>query len=438
MEADFDQASSRARAQRAVGLIAVSLVAIVCTGLVYLHPSLPGFRGATNPAHAPVLQGVYTVSAVDFVDSATGWVAAQFQSGNVAVLHTADGGETWTRQLSVSGNGHAQYLRFFDPLLGVFALLGGAPVLFRTSDGGASWRALPALDGGASVLSWSFVDDDHGFMLARTAGEATTSPSRLYRTQNGGWTWSDLGSPVPAPDQAYQVHFSFLTTGWLATSGPAPYAYKSQDFGNTWTRVTLPSPRGGWPGSGQFFVGVQPTSRGGALASVVYFPPVKGRSGIGGSIRAFPPLTVRVFDGGKPDTYTYTTVLDRLSIGGRAGAQAPNETVLSTVDNGATWTPIHPPTAAGAIGYFDAADWWWVGSGSWSRTADGGVTWSDPKNIGVVEPLPGSLQLLDRAHAWFAATAGGVRPLLEATDDAGIHWRMVMLPPIEDRAQAFT
>jgi hypothetical protein len=184
-------------------------------------------------------------------------------------------------------------------------------------------------------------------------------------------------------------------------------------------------------------VGVQPTSGGGALASVVFFPPVRGRSGIGGSIRAFPPLTVRVFDGGKPDTYTYTTVLDRLSIGGKPGAQAPNETVLSTVDNGASWTSIAPPSATGAIGYFDAADWWWVGSGSWSRSADGGLSWTDPTNIGVVEPLPGSLQVLDRAHAWFAASAGW-RPLLESTDDAGIHWRMVMLPPIADVAQALT
>ena len=431
MDADLDSISSRARARRAMASMAVAFIAIASTGVVYLHPSLPG------AAPTGALQSRFTVSAVDFVNPLTGWVAAQFQSGNIAVLHTGDGGETWTRQMSVAGNGHAQYVKFFDPLLGVFALLGGAPVLYRTSDGGASWRSLPALSAGASVLSWSFVDDDHGFMLARTADEANTSPSRLYRTQDGGSSWTDLGAPVPAPEQAYQVHFSFLTTGWLASSGPAPAAYKTGDFGSTWTRVPLPAPRGGWPHAGQFFVGVQPTGGGGALASVVYFPPVRGRSGIGGSIRAFPPLTVRVFDGGKPDTYTYTTVLDRLSIGGKPGAQAPNETVLSTLDNGASWASIQPPSAAGAIGYFDAANWWWVGAGSWSRSANGGLSLSDPTNIGVVEPLPGSLQVLDRAHAWFAAAAQA-RPFLESTDDAGIHWRMVALPPLADGAQALT
>ena len=274
-------------------------------------------------------------------------------------------------------------------------------------------------------------------MLARQTGETPGSPPNLYRTEDRGRSWLNLGQPLAAPGQAYQVRFSSLTTGWLATSGSAPYAYRSEDLGDSLSPVALPTPRGAWPASGQFFVGVQPTSGGGALASIVYFPPVKGRSGVGGSIRAFPPLTVRVFDGGKPDTYTYTTVLDRLSIGGRAGAQAPNETVLSTVNNGTTWTPIRPPSGAGAIGYFDAADWWWVGAGSLSRTTDGGVSWTDPQTIGVVEPLPGSLQLLDGAHAWLAASVGS-RPVLESTDDAGLHWRIVLLPAVADSPQALT
>src|SRR6266550_2621149 len=437
MEADPDSSSSRARAQRAVATIAVSLIALAFTAVAYVHPSLPWPATATSKSPTGALQSAYSVSAIDFIDSKTGWVVAQFPSGNVAVLHTTDGGLAWTRQLSLPGNGHAQYIKFFDMIVGLFAVLGGTPVLYLTYDGGASWTAMPTLSRGASLLSVSFIDSRHGWMLARQTGETPGSPPNLYRTEDRGRSWLNLGQPLAAPGQAYQVRFSSLTTGWLATSGSAPYAYRSEDLGDSWSPVALPSPRGAWPASGQFFVGVQPTSGGGALASIVYFPPVKGRSGVGGSIRAFPPLTVRVFDGGKPDTYTYTTVLDRLSIGGKPGAQAPNETVLSTLDNGATWASIQPPSAAGAIGYFDAANWWWVGAGSWSRSANGGLSWSDPTNIGVVEPLPGSLQVLDRAHAWFAAAAQA-RPFLESTDDAGIHWRMVALPPLADGAQALT
>ena len=435
METELDATPSGARALRALSLIAVSVLVLVGTGIAYLHPSLSVFTAAgTSPA---VLQSAYSVSAVDFIDSKTGLVVAQFPSGNIAVLHTTDGGTAWTRQLSLRGNGHAQYIKFFDMIVGVFAMLGGSPVLYRTYDGGASWAAMPMLGPGASLLSVSFLDSRHGWMLARQAGETPGSPPNLYRTEDRGGSWINLGRPLAAPGQAYQVRFSSLTMGWLATSGPEPFAYRSEDLGDTWSRVALPSPRGAWPASGQFFVGVQPTSGGGALASIVYFPLVKGRSGVGGSIRAFPPLTVRVFDGGKPDTYTYTTVLDRLSIGGRAGAQAPNETVLSTVNNGTTWTPIRPPSGAGAIGYFDAADWWWVGAGSLSRTADAGISWTNPQSTAVVEPLPGSLQLLDESHAWFAASLGS-QPVLESTDDAGLRWRIVLLPALADSPQAVT
>src|SRR5205807_10197381 len=67
-------------------------------------------------------------------------------------------------------------------------------------------------------------------------------------------------------------------------------------FGLTWTRVGLPAGRG----NGEYFVAVRPTTGLGVVASVVYLPPVKGRSGIGGIVRGYPPLTVRAFDGGRP------------------------------------------------------------------------------------------------------------------------------------------
>ena len=68
----------------------------------------------------------------------------------------------------------------------------------------------------------------------------------------------------------------------------------------------------------------------------------------------------------------------------------------------------------------------------WASSSDGGATWSEPLDIGVITPLPGSLQMLDREHAWFAGMAGP-RSMLETTDDAGVHWTLMTLPLLEDR-----
>lgn len=423
----MEDSTPPARIGRAIALIAASAITIVAVGVGWLNPGWPEF-GAAAPNSA-VMHAAYQVAAVDFIDPNTGWVVAVFGSRDYAVLHTTDGGRSWSRQLAATGDPHAQYIKFFDPAVGVFGLIGPHPVLQRTNDGGRTWTTLPALDAESTVLSWSFVDSEYGWMLLRRGGNTVPSPALLYRTEDGGRSWIDLGPPVPLPDQAFAVHFSYLTTGWLASAGMGPYAYKTDDFGETWTRVSLPAPHGGWPRTGQFFVAVQPTSEGGAVASVVNFPTIKGRTGIGATIRGFPPLTVRAFDGGRQHTYTYATVLDQVVGGPFAREQAPNQAQLSTVDNGKSWVGIEPPSASGAIGCFDAFHWWWVGSGSWSSSRDGGFTWSHPRGVGVIEPIPGTLQVLDRAHAWFAGSLGS-RPVLEGTGDGGAHWRQVALPPV--------
>ena len=429
-ETDFDLASPYARVRRALALMVASIVTITLTGVLYLHPELPEFgRSATTTISA--LQSAYHVTAVDFVDPATGWVAVDFSSGDFAVLHTTDGGVSWTSQLVGASDGHPQFMKFFDDGVGVFALTGTVPLLHRTSDGGRTWVSRPAPNVTGTVLSWSFVDSYQGWMLVLGTGLTQHLPTTLFHTNDGGFSWVDLGHPVAAPDQAFQVSFSYFTTGWLTSASSGPYAYKTGDFGATWTRIPLPAPPGGWPRGGQFLVAVQPTSGGGAVASVVYFPVIRGRTGVGGDIKSFPPLTVRGFDGGRPHTYTYTTVIDQVAGGPFAQDQAPNQVQLSTIDNGSSWNAIDPPSTSGAIGYFDALHWWWVGSGRWARSGDGGATWTTSQGIGVIEPLPGSLHVLDRDHAWFAASAGP-RPVLQTTDDGGVHWRMVLLPPVAD------
>ena len=421
MDPESDQTSTGAHARRAVALIATSLVVIVTACVVYLRP--PPAAATTS---SPTPSAGYRVAAVDFVSPTVGWVVAGLGNGDAVVLRTSDGGATWARQLTVPADVHPLYVNFFDARVGVFALVGVRPNLFRTEDGGETWSSIPALTPDAGVLSWSFVNDTYGWMLARATGSA--GAARLYRTTDGGRSWDDLGVPVKPPAEAYQVHFSYVTTGWLTTSGPSPAAYKSEDFGATWTPVPLPAPAGGWPATGQFFVGVQPTDGIGAVASVVWFPPLKGRSGVGGVIRSFPPLTVRSFDGGRPYTYLYNTVLDRLVPGGRSGQPAPNEAILSTVDNGATWTSAEGLPSGGALAYFQARDWWWIGGRELRTSSDGGVTWSGSRLVDAVDPLPGLLQVLDGRHAWLAGESG-TRPLLQRTDD-GLRWTTVSLPSL--------
>lgn len=433
LEMEFESPSAPGRATRGMALIGASLITLVVAASLYLHPGLNLFGRAALPG--AVLRGDYRIAAIDFVNPFNGWILVDFPSGDYSLIHTTDAGTTWSQQLTAPSEGHAKYVKFFDPSVGVFALVGTRPLLRRTADGGRSWSWLPALDAAASALSWSFVDSDHGWMLASRTTPSGSSPARLYRTDDGGRTWSDLGAPVPEPERAFQVQFSYLTTGWLTTVSSGPFAYRSQDFGATWSRVPLPAPVEGWPSGGEFFVAVRPTSGQGVVASVVHFANFQGRSGVGGTVRGYPPLTVRAFDGGRLRTYIYTTLLDQLVTGPFAYDTPPNQTQLGTVDGGRSWSTVTLPSAVGAVGFFDARHWWWIGDGLTAGSADGGVTWTQPTDIGVIPPLPGSLQVLDRQHAWFAG-APAARALLATTADAGEHWTSMALPLLDDRPAA--
>jgi len=402
-----------------------SILAIVLAGIGYLHP----FAGGSNGPAAGTSS--YQLAAVDFVGPTTGWVAATLDPGSFAILRTGDAGSTWTTQLTGTTDQHTFYLRFFDSSDGLLGLMGPRPALYHTADGGQTWvRQL--MSASAYLLSMSFVDPDHGWLVLDTGG--------LFVTADGGETWTNLGSPVTAGDEAYHVQFSDREVGWLGSASERPVAYKSVDGGVSWRQVPLPAPAGGWPAGGEFFVAAQPTQGAGVVANVVHFAPYAGRSRVGERVVAYPPLTVRSFDGGLPVWYTYGTFADAMPGGDlrspqaaeqnlwSTGIQAPYQVRLSSLDGGATWNAVTPPVADGAVGYSDAKTWWWIGSGAWSMSADGGATWSPTRNIGVVKPLAGSLQVLDSSHAWFGAMAGGTRALLERTADAGLHWEMIGLP----------
>src|SRR5216110_1084114 len=234
-ELESDPTTRAGRGWRVVAVTVASTMAIASTAIIFL-------RGPENGSESrptiPSSRGDYRIDTVDFVDPREGWVVAKYISGGTVVLHTRDGGMSWSRQLSMSARDSSHYLKFFDRANGVFALVGSKPVLQRTEDGGDSWNLRAALSDRATVLSWSFIDSRHGWMLAIPESGL---PASLYRTEDAGESWANLGSPAAPPDQAFAIAFSSATAGWLASAGSGPYAYGTDDGGLSWSRVPLPS-----------------------------------------------------------------------------------------------------------------------------------------------------------------------------------------------------
>jgi photosystem II stability/assembly factor-like uncharacterized protein len=432
-----------ARARRALVIIALSILVIGVAGISYLQPRV-SLSTPSSPPNAGAAAAQLKLTAVDFATPTAGWVLMEGLSHDFVVFHTANGGEAWSKQLAGPAGEVGEYLAFFDSSHGMVAVLGPAASIYRTGDGGKTWGREPMDLAGGNLVSAAFVDPKHGWLLARIDDPGGAQSQELFRTTDGV-DWSSLGNPVLPADVAYTVNFESLSVGWLYSRSNGPYAYTTRDGGTTWTRVTLPSPAGGWPVAPAgaklpevYFVAAQPTRGDGVFATVVPIAPPQGRSSAGGVLAAYPPLTVKRFDGGQPVTYIYSTSGDtapsRYSAIGAAAKPGPiitqaadSQVLLASVDRGASWSFISPPLDGGAVAYLDAHNWWWIGQGSWSKSADGGHTWSGARSLAVPEPLPGSLQLLDADHAWFGAMAGE-RPLLESTDDGGIHWNMSLLP----------
>ena len=95
--------------------------------------------------------------------------------------------------------------------MGTGSDMGGAGIVFATSDGGATWRAQSA--GTAwDLRGVTFVDANHGWL---------PEGNSIYATTDGGATWTAqaVGIPVTAVSFADDLHgYAVGAAGGLATT----------------------------------------------------------------------------------------------------------------------------------------------------------------------------------------------------------------------------
>ena len=227
----------------------------------------------TPAAARPMLTTLYSYQALDPVDGDHAYLAvSRATSGDgpasaTAVFATADGGRTWTESAVFQTSAQAARLSFADASHG-WLLLGpvftgpGQPVtwLYRTSDGGLRWSPAATVAPPGSYGSNSFCQPLNLTFLTATTGWVSIGcrgQDEFLVTQDGGGSWAAQPLPLPAGTLGLRSGPAFLTgpqfvgaTGFLTVAPPAPGTpslLDSQDRGQTWQLLTLPTGPGQYP-----------------------------------------------------------------------------------------------------------------------------------------------------------------------------------------------
>jgi photosystem II stability/assembly factor-like uncharacterized protein len=163
---------------------------------------------------------------VDPRDSKTVYVAAQGPlwnpGGDRGLYKTADGGKTWKKVLEISENTGVSDVAFdprnpdvlyasaYQRRRHVWTLIDGGPesAIYKSTDAGASWKklteGLPKGDIGRIGLAVSPVKPDTVYAIVESLGK----DSGFYRSTDAGSHWEKRGPHVASSPQYYQEIFA--------------------------------------------------------------------------------------------------------------------------------------------------------------------------------------------------------------------------------------
>ncbi|MCD6023688.1 MAG: Cadherin-like beta sandwich protein [Fibrobacteria bacterium] len=232
-----------------------------------------------------------------FSDTSRGWARG---------ARTTDGGATWLPAASFSA------IHFLDAKHG-WGLRDLDSEVVHTTNGGDTWTVRSRWTPKGSVSRIAFADTSRGWMISGAGA--------VLRTTNGGAVWAS--HPTGAPDTLYSLQFASPAVGWVAGDGGT--ILKTLDSGKTWARqhtgttgrincVRFSSPDSGWATGERVLL--QTTNGGSAW---IPHPPERNGSFIFGS-------SLFLFSGGEGWIAGGNGLLAKITNGAVAGLVAPKST----------------------------------------------------------------------------------------------------------------
>jgi M6 family metalloprotease-like protein len=160
------------------------------------------------------------LNAVSFAGKRAGWIA-----GSSVVLRSTNGGTSWTNL----ANAPKTTLYAISALDSLRCWTIGSSTIYKTTDGGSTWSSLAVtVPSGGRLTAMT--------MASPTVGWVVASGGVIYRTSNGGdsWTLVTPGTSLKLND----VFFLDQAKGWIV--GDAGTVLQTSDSGQTWFQRSVP------------------------------------------------------------------------------------------------------------------------------------------------------------------------------------------------------
>ncbi len=323
---------------------------------------------------------------IRFVDQKNGWALT-----NHAILRTSDGGANWldvTKRgpggSQMDGGEHAVAVFqnatrawLFNTVRTDVNYAGLDIIVWRTLDAGKNWARFTFNDPDAIFIGDRphFMDALHGWLLLNRGNAAGSEGVHLYRTIDGGQTWTRIASApgtLPLPGIKAGPTFESASYGWMADAIGAelddPLLYQTMDAGYTWSANKLPT----LPGVKNALYQTTPPVYLGTLVVPVHLFLMQGKG-----------LAIYLStNNGSSWHINWTTKFDtdNVYVVNLTHYWALDQgTLYATTDSGANWSVVaHLPTTASTMSFTSSQVGWIIDSSSTVlyHTIDGGHTWT--------------------------------------------------------------